>query len=406
MQGLARVAAAGMMRTWAAISMQGSVTVPQPSDTPQAHSPGLDSDRILLLGSGPAAGWGVRSHDLALPGSLARALSTRTRRGADVALIASSIGLIASAQVQLRSTDLRRVDAVVILLGVGDALHLTAQHTWQLHLTRLLNFLERHTNDSVYIYVQGIQPIRALPIFDSLGGSIADRHARSLNAITERVCLSMRRCVFVPEPEKAFVAPSGLYDSTDYRHWAEFLAEKMFGRLNVMPRAFFPVSLGSTQAPQRPVPIRGEGTGQIERGRDARLNHIVALAQQSFGTASALFAVRDRASVHIRSIAGPSLCGPAWNDSISAIVVRARGVVVVPDTLADRRLRRKSYVIGAPYMRFYAGFPIESASGERIGTLGVFDPKPRPDSGIDAVLLRQLALMVQEEMNASGDVTR
>jgi hypothetical protein len=390
-----------MMRTWAAISMQGSLTFPQPSDTPQAHSPGIDSDRILVLGSGPAAGWGVSSHDLALPGSLARALSERTQRGADVALIASSIGLLASAQVQLRGADLRRLDAIVVVLGVGDALHLTAERTWQLHLTRLLNFLERHTNDSAYIYVHGIQPIRAIPIFDSLGGAIADRHARALDVITERVCLSMRRSVFVPVPDAAFLVPSGLHNSTDYRHWGEFLAEQMSGRLDVVQRSPYPVPLGSTEAPPRSVPTVDQR--RIKRGCDTRLDHIVSLAQQSFGTTSALLAIRDSARLQIRSSTGPALTGPAWNDSMSAMVVRARGAVIVPDTLEDQRLRRKAYVTGAPHMRFYAGFPIETVSGERIGALGVFDPEPRADSGVDAVLLRQLALMIQEEMNANGE---
>ena len=403
MQGLARVAAAGMMRAWAAISMQGSVTIPQPSDTPVAHSPGIDSDRILVLGSGPAAGWGVSSHDLALPGSLARALSGRTQRGADVALIASSIGLLASAQVQLRGADLRRLDAIVVVLGVGDALHLTAERTWQADLTRLLNFVERHTNDSAYIYVQGIQPIRAIPIFNSLGGTIADRHARSLDAITERVCLSMRRSVFVPVTDVEFLASAGLSDSTDYRHWGEFLAKKMAGRLDVVQRSRYPVQLGSTDAPPRTAPIRGGDQRRLRRGCDTRLDHIVALAQQSFGTASALFAIRDSNRLQIRSSIGPALPTPAWSDSMSAMVVRARGAVIVPDTLADQRLRRKAFVTGAPHMRFYAGFPIEAASGERLGALGVFDPEPRADSGVDAVLLRQLALMIQEEMNTNGE---
>lgn len=54
-------------------------------------------------------------------------------------------------------------------------------------------------------------------------------------------------------------------------------------------------------------------------------------------------------------------------------------------------------VVGAPHTRFYAGFPIESPSGERIGVLCVFDPEPRVDE-VDTVLLRELALMVQAEL--------
>jgi GAF domain-containing protein len=55
-------------------------------------------------------------------------------------------------------------------------------------------------------------------------------------------------------------------------------------------------------------------------------------------------------------------------------------------------------VQGDPLIRFYAGFPIESPSGERIGSLCVFDPKPRSLAEVDQVLLRELALLVQREL--------
>jgi hypothetical protein len=54
-------------------------------------------------------------------------------------------------------------------------------------------------------------------------------------------------------------------------------------------------------------------------------------------------------------------------------------------------------------VRFFAGFPIESPSGERIGALCVFDPAPGTRAGADSVLLRQLALMIQEELHSGGE---
>ena len=41
-------------RFWLATSAQSWRQLPTPSDTPLVHAPGVDSDRVLLLGSGSA----------------------------------------------------------------------------------------------------------------------------------------------------------------------------------------------------------------------------------------------------------------------------------------------------------------------------------------------------------------
>jgi GAF domain-containing protein len=71
---------------------------------------------------------------------------------------------------------------------------------------------------------------------------------------------------------------------------------------------------------------------------------------------------------------------------------------VVPDALADERFRDNPLVLGEPHIRFYAGYPVESPSGERIGALCVFDPEPRRADDVDTVLLREFALMMQSEL--------
>ena len=71
---------------------------------------------------------------------------------------------------------------------------------------------------------------------------------------------------------------------------------------------------------------------------------------------------------------------------------------MVPDALQDPRFEANAQVVGDPYIRFYAGYPIESPSGERIGALCVFDPEPRADPEIDRVVLRELARLLQREI--------
>jgi GAF domain-containing protein len=78
--------------------------------------------------------------------------------------------------------------------------------------------------------------------------------------------------------------------------------------------------------------------------------------------------------------------------------------MMVPDACADERFRDLPHVAGEPRIRFYAGFPVESPDGNRIGTLNIFDPAPQ--FSCDSwgwPLLRQFGLMAQAEVRRGAE---
>jgi hypothetical protein len=60
--------------------------------------------------------------------------------------------------------------------------------------------------------------------------------------------------------------------------------------------------------------------------------------------------------------------------------------------------RRQSFRHGALAVRFYAGYPIESPDGQRVGLLCIMDSQPRQFTTTDAAILRSRALQVQQSV--------
>jgi PAS domain S-box-containing protein len=75
-------------------------------------------------------------------------------------------------------------------------------------------------------------------------------------------------------------------------------------------------------------------------------------------------------------------------------VLESGDLVVIEDSLADRRYATSPLVTGPPHARFYAGVPLETTDGFMLGALAVAHPEPRGLSDQEAGALRALARQV------------
>src|SRR5262249_45026725 len=73
--------------------------------------------------------------------------------------------------------------------------------------------------------------------------------------------------------------------------------------------------------------------------------------------------------------------------------------LVIPDATKDPRFFDNPMVIGDPFIRFYAGQPLMSLSGHRIGTLCIADRRPRSFHEADLKALKQMGQLVERELN-------
>jgi hypothetical protein len=135
-----RLLLAQFMRVWLAFQQaNNNQSTPRPRDATTISITGLEPYRVLIFGSGPAVGWGVVTNEIALPGSLARALSRRTGRGTTVELVAD-MGITArNALPILCKIDVSRFDAIVFILGANDAVRLIPLAKWQNRRSEVLS---------------------------------------------------------------------------------------------------------------------------------------------------------------------------------------------------------------------------------------------------------------------------
>ncbi len=93
-------------------------------------------------------------------------------------------------------------------------------------------------------------------------------------------------------------------------------------------------------------------------------------------------------------------------DSFCACAMLEPEAMVVPDALLDERFAGNPFVLGRPCIRFYAGAPLVTPSGHVLGTVCVFDDKPRELRPEQLQALQSLARQVMAHMELGRQIQR
>ncbi len=141
---------------------------------------------------------------------------------------------------------------------------------------------------------------------------------------------------------------------------------------------------------RRRLSARNEGSEEAQRLRalqsysildslpEERFDRITRLAAQVFGVPMAVISFVDEERQWFKSCCGLDAKQTDRSDAFCAHTILRKAVMVVPDATLDPRFRDNRLVTGAPGIRFYAGAPLVTPEGFRLGALCLIDTKPRP----------------------------
>jgi hypothetical protein len=183
---------------WLASSAHSWRTLEMPPHRDTQHSRGPDPDRILLIGSGMAVGYGLTSHDTALAGQLAQQITALTHRGSRVDVL-TSVDMTADQMVEfLDRPTLDGLDAIIATpLGV-ESLLIISRARWRRHLRLLLTHISATAPVSVQLYLVGIPPVADLSDLPPMLAAHSRRAQRRLNLDLEKFCAAHPQATFVP----------------------------------------------------------------------------------------------------------------------------------------------------------------------------------------------------------------
>lgn len=368
--------------------------IPRPETTDRVHADGVGVDRLLVTGSGAAAGWGVLSHDLALAGGLARALAARSGQGVDVDVAVAPDLRVRDVPAALGSLHIADYDAFVVGLGVSEVFAFETVAEFERGLVATIDAVRAGASVRSRIVVLGIPPLRLFGDLRSLIARFAARRSNDLNRAAAGVCRATPGVTFIEMPP----APRSRGDFPDrgvYAAWGDAVAATL-APLMFRDRLARPSATPSLDERRRLVAI--DALGLSPDDCDPRFARAVALAARLLGAPFAAFVVVGESEVWFRESSGVPRQVTPRPDAPCSVTIAGRGGLIVGDARADARFSSSPLVTGRAGLRFYAGYPVLAPHGEPVGALCVFDTRPRSPEDVDLGLLRRLASMIERQL--------
>lgn len=142
----------------------------------------------------------------------------------------------------------------------------------------------------------------------------------------------------------------------------------------------------------------------INTQNEARFDRLTQLAQRLFNISISTLTLIEEKTVWLKSNAGDAAVELEREHSFCAQALGFQDVFIVNDASTHERFSDNPHVVAEDGVRFYAGCPLQLRSGERIGTLCIADSKTRTFSDQEKLVLKELASLMEEELEVIPDL--
>lgn len=139
--------------------------------------------------------------------------------------------------------------------------------------------------------------------------------------------------------------------------------------------------------------------GILDTPHEERFDCFTRLLAKLLDTPIALVSLVDSNRQWFKSCVGLAASETPREYAFCAQAILDDEPFIIPDATDDWRFRDNPLVVSDPHIRFYAGHPLRGPRGHRIGTLCAIDRKPRELSDHQRGILKDLAAMVEREIN-------
>ncbi|MDQ1514148.1 MAG: hypothetical protein QOC59_1990 [Microbacteriaceae bacterium] len=371
----------------------------RPAGVAAVRRPGRSPYAVLMFGGGVLTGWGLRTHDFGLPGAVADALTAESGRGVDITVVVDPDPTAARAREGLHGLRLRRFDAVIIVLGERAALSNVTPSGWASGLQGLAALLASECAEGAPAFIY--DSARAvLSVASGVSRKVTAAAAQHVD-LGERIAAGST-LVFreLPPPPRA----AGLehrFSSVTYEDWADLIIQRLHVGLKESEARDSPGSARSfRERPDdedlRQRALRSAGIRDGERVEI--LEYIVRQAKATFGVAGAALNIVGSDLQWPKATIGLPAATVGRDVGFCDITIQADGLTLIYDTHRDPRVVDNPLTEGPHGLRFYAGYPIHTWDGYRIGALCIYDVNPRYMRETELLTLRAFAGRIEQEL--------
>ena len=137
----------------------------------------------------------------------------------------------------------------------------------------------------------------------------------------------------------------------------------------------------------------------LDTPSEERFDRLTRLAKRTFDVPIAIVSLVDENRQWFKSSIGLGVSETSRDISFCGHAILGDELFIIPDATKDERFADNPLVLGQLNIRFYAGYPLKTINGEKLGTFCIIDNRTRNFSKEDIKTLEDLGAIAEREIS-------